>query len=350
MLTTLFGGRPFALFLVAVSPLLPRDEMLRTAFHLAHALGAWALAALVVGHAAAALFHQFVLRDDVLARMAPVIGQHVPRRSSQPIPSFRAEADAGNKRHPPAVLPVRRSGARRARRASPRAGCIRHLSIITRGDLPCLFCRDESLPPFRPSLASLPCSASRRRVARPGTMAICVQALRAGGFVIVVRHGATFPDQADTDPLNFDNVAAQRNLNDKGKVLAKAFGAAILQAGVPVGKVFTSKYNRAYETAVIAGFKDIEKTADITEGGLVVSPNENNRRTEAFRKLLGTAPTPGTNTILITHKPNIVDALGKDWFDVREGEASVFRPENDSYRLVARVQMEDWPRIAAAAK
>jgi broad specificity phosphatase PhoE len=132
--------------------------------------------------------------------------------------------------------------------------------------------------------------------------------------------------------------------------LAKAFGDAVRQAGVPVGKVFTSKYNRAYETAVIAGFKDIEKTADITEGGLVVSPNENNRRIDAFRKLLGAAPTPSTNTILITHKPNIVDALGKDWFDVKEGEASLFRPENGSYKLIARVQMEEWPYIAAAAK
>jgi phosphohistidine phosphatase SixA len=177
-----------------------------------------------------------------------------------------------------------------------------------------------------------------------------VKALRAGGFVIVVRHGATFPDQADTDPLNFDNIAAQRNLNDKGNALAKAFGDAIRQARVSVGKVYTSNYNRAYETAVIAGFKDIEKTADITEGGLVVSPNENNRRVDAFHKLLGTAPTPGTNTILITHKPNIVDALGKDWFDVREGEATIFRPENDSYKLIARVQMEDWPHMAAAAK
>jgi broad specificity phosphatase PhoE len=177
-----------------------------------------------------------------------------------------------------------------------------------------------------------------------------LQALHAGGIVIVVRHGATFPDQADTDPLNFDNIAAQRNLNDKGKALAKAFGDAVRQAGVPVGKVFTSKYNRAYETAVIAGFKDIEKTADITEGGLVVSPNENNRRINAFHKLLGTAPTPGTNTILITHKPNIVDALGKDWFDVNEGEASLFRPDNGSYKLIARVQMEEWSHIAAAAK
>ena len=175
------------------------------------------------------------------------------------------------------------------------------------------------------------------------------QALRAGGLVIVVRHGATFADQADTDPLNFENIAAQRNLNDKGKTLAKAFGDALRQGGIPVGEVYTSKYNRAYETAVIAGLKNIEKTADLTEGGLVVSPNENNRRIEAFHKMLGTAPKPGTNTILITHKPNIVDALGKDWFDVKEGEASLFRPENGSYKLLARVQMDEWPRIAAAA-
>jgi phosphohistidine phosphatase SixA len=175
------------------------------------------------------------------------------------------------------------------------------------------------------------------------------QALRAGGLVVVVRHGATFPDKADTDPLNFDNIAAQRNLNDKGKALAKAFGDALRQAGVPVGKVYTSKYNRAYETAVIAGFKDIEKTTDLTEGGLIVSPNENNRRAEAFRKMIAMAPTDHTNTILITHQPNIVAALGKDWFDVKEGEASIFRPAEGGYKLVARVQMDEWPRIATVA-
>ena len=175
------------------------------------------------------------------------------------------------------------------------------------------------------------------------------QALRGGGLVLVVRHGATFPDQADTDPLNFDNIAAQRNLNDKGKALAKAFGDALRQAGVPIGKVYTSKYNRAYETAVLAGFKDIEKTADLTEGGLIVSPNENNRRAEAFRKMLAVVPAGHTNTVLITHQPNIVAALGKDWFDVKEGEASIFRPVDGSYKLVARVQMDEWPRIAAVA-
>jgi hypothetical protein len=97
-------------------------------------------------------------------------------------------------------------------------------------------------------------------------------ALRAGGLIIVLRHGSTFRDQADTDPLHYDNIAAQRNLNDPGKATARAFGEAFRQIGVPVGEVYTSQLNRAYETA----------------------------------------------------------ALGKDWFDVKEGEASIFKPEGDS--------------------
>ena len=176
------------------------------------------------------------------------------------------------------------------------------------------------------------------------------EALRAGGYIILVRHGATFSDQADIDPLNLANVAKQRNLNDKGKELAKAFGEAIRAAGVPVGEVYTSQFNRAYETAVLAGFKNIETTVDLSEGGLVVTPDENNRRANALREMLGRAPDNGTNDILITHKPNIIDALGKDWFDVKEGEASIFKLEGGKYHLLARVQMEDWSKIAASVQ
>src|SRR6266446_8596431 len=116
-----------------------------------------------------------------------------------------------------------------------------------------------------------------------------VQSLRAGGYNIVVRHGATFSNQADIDPFNFDNIAKQRNLNDKGKELAKAFGDAIRRLGLPIGEVYTSKFNRAYETAVLAGFDDIERTVDLTEGGLVVTPDENNRRAEALGTTLAQA-------------------------------------------------------------
>ena len=72
-LATLFGGRPFALYLWQFPALMPRDLTLQAVFHFSHKLGAWALAGLAVGHAAAALFHHFVLRDDVLKSMAPAI-------------------------------------------------------------------------------------------------------------------------------------------------------------------------------------------------------------------------------------------------------------------------------------
>jgi len=167
--------------------------------------------------------------------------------------------------------------------------------------------------------------------------------LRAGGYVIVFRHGATHPDQADTDPLNLDNVAKQRQLNDKGRADAKAIGEVFRAAGVPIGKSLSSRFYRAVETARLIGGKEPHATLDVSEGGQVVSPNENNRRTQAFRTIVGTPPDAGTNTLVVTHKPNILDALGKDWFEVREGEASIFKPEgNGKYSLVARVQIGQW--------
>jgi phosphohistidine phosphatase SixA len=170
--------------------------------------------------------------------------------------------------------------------------------------------------------------------------------MRGGGHVIVFRHGATHADQADTDPLNITNVAKQRQLNDQGRALARAIGEAMRKLQIPVGQVQTSQFNRAVETGTLLGFGAVTSTVDITEGGQVVSPNENNRRTAAMRKLAATAPSAGTNTVLVSHKPNIMDAFGKDWFDVREGEASIFKPDGSGYKFVARFQAADWGKLA----
>jgi len=166
--------------------------------------------------------------------------------------------------------------------------------------------------------------------------------LRGGGYVIVFRHGATHADQADTDPLNLDNGAKQRQLNDKGRADAKAAGEAIRGAAITIGTSYSSRFVRAVETARLIGGKEPHTTLDISEGGLVVTPNENNRRTQALRALVATAPDPGTNTLIVTHKPNILDAFGKDWFEIKEGEASIFKPEGTGFALIARVQIGQW--------
>jgi phosphohistidine phosphatase SixA len=177
-----------------------------------------------------------------------------------------------------------------------------------------------------------------------------INALRAGGHVIVLRHGATHTDQADTDPLNFKNVAQQRQLNDKGRELAQAIGESWRKLRIPIGVVYTSMFKRAIDTGTLLGFGDVSPTADVTEGGLVVTPVENDRRKQALRTLAATVPPAGSNVAVVSHKPNILDAFGKDWFEVREGEASVFKPDGSGgYKLIVRVQADEWSKLAQAA-
>jgi broad specificity phosphatase PhoE len=173
-----------------------------------------------------------------------------------------------------------------------------------------------------------------------------VKLLQAGGYVIVFRHGGTNRDMADTDPLNLNNVAKQRQLSERGRQQARDVGAALKTLQIPIGQVYTSQFYRAVETGRLVSGKEVTPTADVSEGGQVVTPIENDRRTDAFRKLVATAPAPGTNTLIVSHKPNILDAFGKDWFDVREGEASVFRPESGKYVLVERLQASEWLQLA----
>jgi phosphohistidine phosphatase SixA len=174
-----------------------------------------------------------------------------------------------------------------------------------------------------------------------------IDALRQGGHVIVFRHGTTYSDQADTDPLNPANVAKQRQLNDGGRALAKSIGESMRKLGIPVGQIQTSMFQRAVDTGTLLGFGEVKASPDISEGGLVVSPIENNRRTAAFRKLVGVPPMAGSNVVIVSHKPNIMDAFGKDWFDVGEGEASVFRPDgNGGHKLIVRIQANEWSKLA----
>ena len=177
-----------------------------------------------------------------------------------------------------------------------------------------------------------------------------IDAIRQGGHVIVFRHGATYSDQADTDPLNLKNVAQQRQLNDDGRALAKAIGETMRKLRIPVGEVQTSMFQRAVDTGTLLGFGEVKPSADISEGGLVVTPTENNRRAAAFRKLVAAPPPAGKNLVIVSHKPNIMDAFGKDWFDVREGEASVFKPDgNGGYKLIVRIQANEWGKLAPAS-
>ena len=171
--------------------------------------------------------------------------------------------------------------------------------------------------------------------------------LKKGGYVLFIRHPRTNPDQADTDPLNLDNIKAQRQLSDEGRQQVKAMGESFRALQIPVEKVISSKFQRAQEGAKLLAVGEITTSIDVSEGGLVVSTNENQRRAKALRQLLSTPPAKGKNLVVVSHKPNLQDAAGKDFGDLVECETVVFRPLGDGkFKAVARVRSEAWSQWA----
>jgi phosphohistidine phosphatase SixA len=176
-----------------------------------------------------------------------------------------------------------------------------------------------------------------------------VSSLKAGGYVIVVRHVATDDSQKDVYPFKFDDMTAQRQLSDAGRDMARHLGAAIKRLGTPIGEVYTSKLNRAVETGKLLTGKDVSPVDELTDSGAgsasaMASPEAKNAKAgRMVRDLVNTPPKAGLNTLVITHKTNIADAFGRDFADVREGEALVFKPgASGAPVLVARVQAREW--------
>jgi hypothetical protein len=109
---------------------------------------------------------------------------------------------------------------------------------------------------------------STASLAQTVDMKALADTLKQGGYVIVFRHGATNRDQADTDPLNHDNVSKQRLLSEGGRELARQVGESFKALNIPIGKVYTSKFNRAVETGRLIGGTEVTPSLDFTEGGL----------------------------------------------------------------------------------
>lgn len=192
-------------------------------------------------------------------------------------------------------------------------------------------------------LGFLPVAATSQQASSPVEW---IDALRQGGHVIVFRH-APYSDQTVNDLNKMQKAGAQKQLSEQGRALAKSIGESMRKLRIPVGQVLTSSLQRAVDTGTLLGFGEVARSPDVTEGDAAATPAENNRRAEAFRKLVSVAPPAGTNLVIVSHKPNIVDAFGKDWGDVRECDASVFEPDgNGGYKLIIRIQANEWSKLA----
>jgi broad specificity phosphatase PhoE len=173
--------------------------------------------------------------------------------------------------------------------------------------------------------------------------------LASGGHVIVLRHGATDDSQRDVYPFKFDDLSAQRLLSEKGRDTARQIGSDLGKIGIPIGQVFTSRLNRAIETGTLISRANVVAEDALTDSGAgnpssMANPSGNNFQAgRGVRRIVDRAPRSGTNTLVVTHKTNIADAFGKEYADIREGEAIVlsYSPDRPAI-IIGRVQASEW--------
>lgn len=156
------------------------------------------------------------------------------------------------------------------------------------------------------------------------------QARAMGADVLFLRH-ALAPGTGDPAGFQLGDCSTQRNLSEEGRAQARAIGAAIREAGLPVAGVMTSQWCRARETAELLALGPV-----VEETGLNSFFGEPDARQPVLDRLTATLATlpEGSEaglTVMVTHQVVITAITGQTvtsggavLYDIDTGEAAAF--------------------------
>ncbi|HEU4618630.1 MAG TPA: hypothetical protein VFV10_11335 [Gammaproteobacteria bacterium] len=164
-----------------------------------------------------------------------------------------------------------------------------------------------------------------------------VDALKQGGYVIVMRHASASTQPPRRGQAAPGNLAAEPQLDDMGEATVEAMGYAFRKFAIPVADTFTSPQFAAFETAHFFGFGMRHKV----DGLGVKSPSADWLKTKVKE-----APPAGQNVVIVTQQENLASAFGKDAENLEPGGALIFRPGEAGAKLVGRMPIQDWAKLA----
>ena len=175
-----------------------------------------------------------------------------------------------------------------------------------------------------------------------------VESLRRGGYVIYFRHAATDWSQDDHLTAKGDwtscDPGRMRQLSDQGRGQARRIGEAIRRLEIPVGRVLSSEYCRARQTAEVMDLGLVKPTIDIMNMRAAHFVGGREAVVERARTQLGRPPDNGANTVIVGHGNLMRAATGAY---TGEAGAGVFEPLGDGdFQLVAQVGPDQWTQLA----
>jgi phosphohistidine phosphatase SixA len=176
---------------------------------------------------------------------------------------------------------------------------------------------------------------------------LLVQALQCGGCVLLMRHASAPVSRPESRAAEADNTSCERQLDGGGKACAHAMGQAIRQLRIPINQVFSSPTYRARETLRLVGFRLPYTVTQLDE----LSSGQAAQHSPWLRAKIAQRPQPGTNVLIVTQMPNILDSVDGGIYNIAPGEALVFRPDGTGVvDLLARIRIEHWSVLAQSER
>lgn len=174
-----------------------------------------------------------------------------------------------------------------------------------------------------------------------------VNALKQGGYVIYIRHAQTEKDYADQVKAVMGNCSTQRVLSEAGWKQAKGIGEAFRKYDIPVDKVISSQYCRAWQTADLA-FGKYEKNADLNfPKAEDYTPEQVAQMKAQLTPMLTAAPTQGKNTAIVGHDDLFEAATGI--YPDPQGMTYVVKPDGKGgFELIANILPEEWGKLGGS--
>ena len=168
--------------------------------------------------------------------------------------------------------------------------------------------------------------------------------LRKGGHVIYLRHATTETDYADqADPnLDLNDPSTQRMLSDQGIKEAEDIGAGFKANDILVGKVFSSEYQRAKDTAELAFGKKYKVNKNLN---FLPFEDYTDEQLDTYHDRVAPmlSKKPGNlkkNTVIVGHDDPFEGTT--NIYPAPQGTAYVIKPHGDSYDIVGKLEPNDW--------
>lgn len=167
--------------------------------------------------------------------------------------------------------------------------------------------------------------------------------LRAGGYTLYIRHGATDLSRPDRVPkVDLADCATQRPLSEKGREEARRLGAALRKLHIPIGETLASPFCRAREFAQLAFGEHVVEPRLMATSNL--TDEEIAPHLIRFKALLAEPVNAGANRALVAHSTVMMDAIG--YLPKPEGVTLIIAGDGKGFRILARATIEDWERLA----